>query len=219
MIGGEFVSHGPQQVAKNRVTSPHFPGVEDLGESFEMNEEWYAAKNFAPDLHVILVQETEGMKGDCYQRPPFPATWARIHGEGRVFYTSLGHRHDVWDSEIFQNLVEGGCGWAMGLAEAEIRPNLTEVTPDCGQDDPIIVSLPISSPPSRPTCGCEGGFAFTPKAEEDTIMWLLIASMLGALFISALCSITEAVLLEPASGTSRRTGGITSPASGRSGRA
>ena len=131
MIGGEFVSHGPQQVAKNRVTSPHFPGAEDLGASFEMNEEWYAAKNFAPDLHVVLVQETEGMKGDCYQRPPFPATWARIHGEGRVFYTSMGHRHDVWDSEIFQNLVEGGCGWAMGLAEAEIRPNLTEVTPDC----------------------------------------------------------------------------------------
>ncbi len=131
MIGGEFVSHGPQQVAKMRVTSPYFPGAEELGRSFDMNEEWYALKNFAPDLHVILVQETEGMKGDCYQRPPFPVTWARVHGEGRVFYTSLGHRHDVWDSEIFQDLVEGGFGWVMGMADAEIRPNLKEVTPDC----------------------------------------------------------------------------------------
>ena len=131
MIGGEFVSHGPQQVATNRVTSPYFPGAEDLGRSFEKNEEWYALKNFAPDLHVILVQETEGMKGDCYQRPPFPATWARMHGKGRVFYTSLGHRHDVWDSEEFQDLVEGGFGWVMGMADADIEPNLKEVTPDC----------------------------------------------------------------------------------------
>ena len=131
MIGGEFVSHGPQQVAKMRVTSPYFPGAEELGRSFDMNEEWYALKNFAPDLHVILVQETEGMKGDCYQRPPFPATWARKHGDGRVFYTSLGHRHDVWDSQEFQDLVEGGFGWVMGMADADVTPNLKEVTPDC----------------------------------------------------------------------------------------
>lgn len=131
MIGGEFVSHGPQQVAKMRVTSPYFSGADGLGRSFDMNEEWYALKNFAPDMHVILVQETEGMKGDCYQRPPFPATWARNYGEGRVFYTSLGHRHDVWDSEIFQDLVEGGFGWVMGMSDESITPNLKDVTPDC----------------------------------------------------------------------------------------
>ena len=131
MIGGEFIVHGPQQVAKMRVTSPDFPGAENLGRSFDKNEEWYALKNFAPDLHVILVQETDGMKGDCYQRPPFPATWARMHGKGRVFYTSLGHRHDVWDSEEFQDLVVGGFGWVMGEADADITPNLKEVTPEC----------------------------------------------------------------------------------------
>lgn len=131
MIGGEFIVHGPQQVATMRVTSPNFPGAENLGRSFDMNEEWYALKNFAPDLHVILVQETEGMKGDCYQRPPFPATWARMYGKGRVFYTSMGHRDDVWDSEEFQDLVEGGFGWVMGEAEADISPNLKEVTPEC----------------------------------------------------------------------------------------
>ena len=82
MLGGEFVTHGPQQVATMRVTSPDFPGIADQGlsGSFAMNEEWYALKNFAKDMHVILVQETEGMKGQCYQRAPFPATWARMHG-------------------------------------------------------------------------------------------------------------------------------------------
>ena len=47
------------------------------------------------------------MKGEDYQRPNFPATWARMHGKGRVFYTSMGHREDVWTNPIFQNLLAG----------------------------------------------------------------------------------------------------------------
>ena len=85
------------------MADPKFPGVRTL-KSFDMQEEWYALKNFAPDLHVILAQETEGMKTDkgnaIYDRPSFPATWARLHGKGRVFYTSMGHREDVWDSDL-----------------------------------------------------------------------------------------------------------------------
>jgi hypothetical protein len=135
MIGGEFITHGPQQVAKMGIASPDFPGLRDqnLGDSFELNEEWYALKNFAKDIHVILVQETEGMKGECYQRPPFPATWARMHGKGRVLYTSLGHRHDVWENEFVQNGIVGGFRWAMGLADADISPNLDKVTPKAAE--------------------------------------------------------------------------------------
>jgi hypothetical protein len=133
MLGGEFVRHGPQQVATMRVASPKFPGLEGVGDSFELNEEWYALKNFAKDLHVILVQETEGMKGDCYQRPPFPATWARLHGKGRVYYTSLGHRHDVWTNPLCQQIVIGGFDWAMGNVDADLTPNLDKVTPKANQ--------------------------------------------------------------------------------------
>ena len=129
MIGGEFLNHGEQQKAKMKVVSPHFPGVKDLGEGFEMHEEWYAGKNFAKDMHVILLQETKGMKGDMYQRPDFPATWAKMSGKGRVFYTSMGHREDVWENKIFQDVLLGGFAWALGNAKAEIKPNLAEVAP------------------------------------------------------------------------------------------
>jgi type 1 glutamine amidotransferase len=133
MIGGEFVKHGPQQVATMRVACPKFPGLEGVGDSFELNEEWYALKNFAKDLHVILVQETEGMKGDCYQRPPFPATWARMHGKGRVYYTSLGHREDIWTNPLCQQIVMGGFDWVMGEVDADVTPNLDKVTPKANQ--------------------------------------------------------------------------------------
>ena len=135
MLGGEFITHGPQQVATMRVTSPDFPGIADQGSpaSFETNEEWYALKNFAKDMHVILVQETEGMKGVCYQRPPFPATWARMHGRGRVLYTSLGHRHDVWENENVQAGFVGAFSWALGQSDAEIPANLDKVAPKAAE--------------------------------------------------------------------------------------
>ena len=75
MIGGEFIVHGAQQNATIRAASPDFPGVKQFGESEVLKEEWYTLKNFAKDLHVILIEDNEGMEGDCYQRPPFPQTW------------------------------------------------------------------------------------------------------------------------------------------------
>jgi len=133
MIGGEFISHGPQQEATIRVASPDFPGLEGVGSSFELNEEWYSLKNFADDLHVILVQETAGMKGGCYQRPPYPATWARMHGQGRVYYTSLGHRHDVWTNPLCQQIVLGGFSWVLRHVDADVTPNIHKVTPKANQ--------------------------------------------------------------------------------------
>jgi len=132
MLGGEFIVHGRQQKAKMKVASPKFPGLEGV-EDFELLEEWYALKNFAKDLHVILVQETEGMVDDCYQRPPFPATWAHKHGKGRVYFTSLGHREDVWTNPTCQKIILGGFQWALGDAEADITPNIEQVTPKANQ--------------------------------------------------------------------------------------
>jgi type 1 glutamine amidotransferase len=128
MIGGEFISHGAQQKAMMRVTDPHFPGCEEL-KDFSLHEEWYSLKNFAPDLHVILAQDNEGMKGRDYQRPPFPATWARRHGKGRVFYTSMGHREDVWTNKTFQTILLGGLSYIFGNVNPDVTPNMDKVTP------------------------------------------------------------------------------------------
>jgi type 1 glutamine amidotransferase len=134
MVGGEFVTHGAQQEA-SLIISSRFPGAGELGcaEGLSFTEEWYASKNFAKDLHVILVQETKYMKGDCYQRPDFPCTWARMHGKGRVYYTSLGHREDVWTNPFFQTIVLGGFAWAMGNRDHDAKPNIDRVTPKANQ--------------------------------------------------------------------------------------
>ncbi len=133
MLGGEFVAHGAQQKSTMKVVSPEFPGVEKLGDSFTMVEEWYAMNRFTKDLHVVLVEDNTGMKGPMYQRPPFPSTWARMHEKGRVFFTSMGHREDCWESDTFQSVLLGGLSWALGRAEADVTPNLQKVTPKAEQ--------------------------------------------------------------------------------------
>jgi uncharacterized protein len=133
MIGGEFIVHGAEQPSRIDIVSPAFPGIANgfgaSGSSFTIKDEWYALKNLADDLHVILVQVTEGMKGHMYERPNFPITWARQFGKGRVFYTSMGHREDVWENPNYQALLLGALGWATGRVDANISPNIRQVTP------------------------------------------------------------------------------------------
>jgi len=128
-IGGEFIIHGAQQVATNRVIDPKFPGFEKTGDSFAFLEEWYSLKDFAPDDHALTVMDAPHMKGSMYERPPYPNTWARQEGKGRVWYTSMGHREDVWTSPTFQQILVGGIKWALGEVPADVTPNLQTAAP------------------------------------------------------------------------------------------
>ena len=132
LIGGEFCGHGPkQEETALTVVDASFPGVKSLGvtDSFRITDEWYAQKNLADDLHVILVQNTEGLTGPMYRRPNFPQTWARMHGQGRIFYTSMGHREDVWENPKYQGLLLGALAWATGKVDADVTQNVSRVTP------------------------------------------------------------------------------------------
>jgi type 1 glutamine amidotransferase len=136
MLGGEFIAHGKQQKGKLRVADAKFPGLQNVGGEIELLEELYSLKEFADNLHVLLVQETVGMQGAPYQRPPYPNTWARMHGKGRVFYTALGHREDVWTNPLFQEILFGGLAWAVCDVNADVTQNLEKITPDCNQLPP-----------------------------------------------------------------------------------
>ena len=129
MIGGEFKSHGKQQKSKILVApNTKFP-IKDLKE-YEMLEEWYEYVNFNPDMHVILAQDTKSMEENAYtNQPNYPMTWARKEGNGRVFYTSMGHREDVWTNPLFQAVALGGLAWCAGNVQADVPTNFREVTP------------------------------------------------------------------------------------------
>lgn len=130
MLGGEFIMHGAQQKSHLIVADASFPGASAVPSDYAPTEEWYTLKDFAPNLHVILVTDTKGMTGPNYERPPYPSTWAHLYGKGRVFYTSLGHREDIWTSAVFQSVLLGGLNWSLGRVDADVTPNMEKVAPE-----------------------------------------------------------------------------------------
>lgn len=135
MLGGEFIIHGAQQTAHQICVDKNFPGMSAVPDDFGPKEEWYSLKNFAPNLHVLLVQDTSTMNKTgnnkrAYDRPNYPSTWAHLYGQGRVFYTSMGHREDMWTNPVFQAVIAGGINWAVHNVDADVTPNIQQVTPE-----------------------------------------------------------------------------------------
>lgn len=147
-LGGEFIKHGAQQTAKNTVTNPKFPGFEKAGPEYSLHEEWYSLKDFSPDIHVLSVMDAPAMQGAEYQRPPFPSTWARREGAGRVWYTAMGHREDIWTHPLFQDILVGGIRWSLGEVQAETPANLRDVAPGADRNPPYVEPKPAA--PAKP---------------------------------------------------------------------
>lgn len=55
---------------------------------------------------------------DMEQGGDYPQSWYRDFGEGRSFYTSIGHREDIWlHDPVFRAHLVGGIRWALGLED------------------------------------------------------------------------------------------------------
>jgi uncharacterized protein len=120
MIGGEFLSHGAQAAVECINQDPEHPATRHLGSTWPIYDEIYVLKNFHREkVHGLLTLDKEPNKlypGD------FPIAWSKQIGRGKLFYTSLGHREDVWLSGNYQKHILGGIKWALGLEEGEAKP-------------------------------------------------------------------------------------------------
>src|SRR5437667_4225806 len=94
MIGGEFQAHHAQVEVDCINQDPKHPACRNLGPSFHLKDEIYLLKNFdRSKVHGLLMLDkhpNDKTPGD------YPIAWCKEYGKGRVFYTSLGHREDVW---------------------------------------------------------------------------------------------------------------------------
>ena len=128
MLGGEFQHHGPQVSVECLNEDPQNPATAPLGKTWTIQqEEIYQFKNYdATKVHDLLIL---GKHPENNSPGHFPVSWCKNYGEGRVFYTSLGHREDIWDadpnipnrknsaeiSKAYEAHVLGGIEWALGL--------------------------------------------------------------------------------------------------------
>lgn len=132
------------KVALLNVEDQNHPATRMLGSTWPLTEEFYEFGRTVWDasrptenvsgvgrlpilmpftrdrVHVLLSLDTTRM--DLSNLPnvqkggDYPQSWTVNAGRGRTFYTTLGHRDDIWSVDaVFRAHVTGGIRWALGL--------------------------------------------------------------------------------------------------------
>ncbi|MFN0009053.1 MAG: PVC-type heme-binding CxxCH protein [Planctomycetota bacterium] len=163
MIGAYFDGHPWHQEVRVKVEDRAHASTKHLGDSFAIADEIYQMR--APydrsRLHVLMSLDTGsvdlGVESVHRKDSDFALAWTKEHGKGRVFYTALGHRPEVWKDERFLAHLAGGFRWAMRRPEPESgdarRPTLE--VPDGFAAD-LIAQAPEILWPSAVTCLPDG---------------------------------------------------------------
>jgi uncharacterized protein len=117
MLGGEFVTHGAIVETEIRVDDPADPSVAHLSPRFRITDELYRFDGVSRgSVHALLSMDrvpSDGV-GDAGAPADLLMAWRKDYGRGRVFYTALGHREEVWQDARFQQHLLGGLRWALG---------------------------------------------------------------------------------------------------------
>lgn len=125
MIGAYFDGHPWHESVRVKVEDASHLATRHLGTAFDIVDEIYQFK--VPydrrKSHILLSLDAErvDLARDGVHRTDrdFAVAWCREFGRGRVFYTSLGHRPEVWADERFLKHIEGGFRWAMRAEEVD----------------------------------------------------------------------------------------------------
>lgn len=126
MIGGTFSGHPWTKRVRIDIEDPAHPCASPVPSPWYVDDEIYTFKHWSREkIHVImsLNVDEESNKGNRDDRD-YSIAWCKPYGKGRVFYTSLGHKHSVWDDPIYQKHLMGGVLWALGV-ESETESGRT----------------------------------------------------------------------------------------------
>jgi len=117
LIGGYFDGHPWHQSVRINVSEPSDALVSFLGPSFEIKDEIYQIRDFDEQGSRVLLRldakSVDLSRDGVHQRSyGWPLAWTRSYGQGRVFYTALGHEEAVWRDERYQRLLLNAIRWS-----------------------------------------------------------------------------------------------------------
>jgi type 1 glutamine amidotransferase len=121
MLGAEFETHGDQTTVDLAVEDRTHPSTSALPVPYRVFDEIYEFRpNPRSRATILLSLDRHPLDGhaDAGKAGDFPIAWYRQYGSGRVFYTALGHREDVWTSPTFQQHLLGALRWAFEASPA-----------------------------------------------------------------------------------------------------
>ncbi|NGO74586.1 carbohydrate-binding protein [Streptomyces sp. YC504] len=122
LVGAWFKSHPAIQQATVVTEDRDHPATAHLGATWSRTDEWYNYRA-NPRAGVRVLQSLDEstysggeMAGD------HPITWCHAQGQGRSFYTGLGHTAESYADPAFRTLLLGAVRYAAGQAPADCSP-------------------------------------------------------------------------------------------------
>jgi uncharacterized protein len=111
MTGGQWVSH-PGNIIDYRVniTKPDDALVKGVGDFDYHSEQYYM--HVDPANEVLATTTFTGEHCAWAKGVGMPVVWKKIYGQGRVFYSALGHMADEFKVPQMATIVERGLIWA-----------------------------------------------------------------------------------------------------------
>ncbi len=143
LLGARFKGHpmAPQFQEARVVVEAGDAGITaGLGGEWRMTEEWYSfgTNPRASGAHVLATLDESsyspvGMGGTDLRMGDHPIAWSRCIGDGRSFYTAIGHRPESYVEPHSVALLEQGIAWAAGLGDSRC---------DAGRELPVEAHAP-----------------------------------------------------------------------------
>ncbi len=134
LLGARFVGHpmNPQfQEARIQIEQTPMGIADSLAPGWTMKDEWYSFRNNPRDSGASVVAtldestySPEGRGGqDLRMGDDHPIVWTRCVGQGRSFYTAIGHRPEVYHIPENLILLRDALVWTSGKGEPACSNN------------------------------------------------------------------------------------------------
>ena len=119
MTGGQWVAHpGNDGVDYEvRITDREHSITRGIADFRVSSEQYYM--HVDPSNRVLAATRFPTADGPHVPNGSFemPVVWTRLHGQGRVFYSSLGHTPNVVEIPEHREILRRGLRWAAKLAD------------------------------------------------------------------------------------------------------
>jgi type 1 glutamine amidotransferase len=111
MVGGQWVAH-PGNIIDYTVdiVKPEDPIVQGITSFPYRSEQYYM--HVDPSNEVLATTTFSGEHAPWIEGVVMPVVWKRRHGQGRVFYSSLGHQAKEFEVSQMATILRRGINWA-----------------------------------------------------------------------------------------------------------
>ncbi len=108
VAGAVFTGHPDVQSASVHVEDPTHPSTEGLPVVWQHEDEWYEFRSNPRGRVRVLLRVDESTYSGGAMGGDHPVAWCHRYGDGRCWYTSLGHRVEAFEDPLYLRHLRGG---------------------------------------------------------------------------------------------------------------